>query len=84
MKNSKINGEWTIKELQNNKDWLINLDDLDKDELIIATRLAVKTDKDLYNIESTDFPLKYFLKKINHIKQQIQSGFGFVVLKNLP
>ena len=84
MKNSKINGEWTTKELQNNKDWLINLDDLDKDELIIATRLAVKTDKDLYNIESTDFPLKYFLKKINHIKQQIQSGFGFVVIKNLP
>ena len=30
MKNSKINGEWTTKELQNNKDWLINLDHLDK------------------------------------------------------
>ena len=30
MKTSKINGEWTTKELQIDKNWLINLDHLDK------------------------------------------------------
>ncbi len=84
MKNVKLNGEWTTKELENNKDWLISLDDLDNEELVKATRFAVNTNKKLYKLESTDFPLQYFLKKINLIKQQIQSGFGFVVVKNLP
>ena len=28
MKTSKINGEWTTKELQIDKNWLINLDHL--------------------------------------------------------
>ena len=34
MKTSKINGEWTTKELQIDKNWLINLDHLDKQELL--------------------------------------------------
>ena len=51
MKNSKINGEWTTKELQIDKNWLINLDHLDKHELFKATKLAVKTDKSLYDIK---------------------------------
>ncbi len=42
MKNSKINGEWTTKELQNNKDWLINLDDLDKNDVKVVVKRKKK------------------------------------------
>ena len=48
MKTSKINGEWTTKELQINKNWLINLDYLDKEELFKATKFAIKSNKSLF------------------------------------
>tara|TARA_Y200000002_G_scaffold235147_1_gene194256 strand:+ start:335 stop:1336 length:1002 start_codon:yes stop_codon:yes gene_type:complete len=84
MDKTKIKGEWTTKELEINKDWLIKLDDNDNKELIKATQFAVDTNKNLYGLTSKDFPLCHFINKINLIKQQIQSGFGFVVIKNLP
>ena len=84
MKTSKINGEWTTKELQIDKNWLINLDHLDKQELFKATKFAIKSNKSLYDIKDSDFPLNNFVNKINLIKKQIQFGFGFVVIKGLP
>ena len=84
MKTSKINGEWTTKELQIDKNWLINLDHLDKQELFKATKFAIKSNKTLYDIKDSDFPLNNFVNKINLIKKQIQFGFGFVVIKGLP
>ena len=84
MNETKIKGEWTTNELKINKDWLIELDDNDIQELVKATQFSVDTKIDLYGLTSKDFPLKHFVKKINLIKQQIQSGFGFVVIKKLP
>jgi hypothetical protein len=84
MNKTKIKGEWTTKELEINKDWLIELDNNDNEELVKATQFASVSNKNLYLLKSKDFPLHHFIKKINLIKQQIQSGFGFVVIKNLP
>ena len=84
MNETSIKGEWTTNDLEINKNWLIELDDNDNEELVKATQFAVDTNKNLYDLTSSDFPLKYFVRKINLIKEQIQSGFGFVVIKKLP
>ena len=84
MNKTSIKGEWTTNDLEINKNWLIELDDNDNEELVKATQFAVDTNKNLYDLTSSDFPLKYFVRKINLIKEQIQSGFGFVVIKKLP
>jgi len=84
MNKTSIKGEWTTNDLEINKNWLIELDDNDNQELVKATQFAVDTNKNLYDLTSSDFPLKHFVRKINLIKEQIQSGFGFVVIKKLP
>ena len=82
--NNIISGEWTTLDLNQNKDWLIELNKTDKEELIQATDLAIKSKKNLYEITKREFGLNEFLKKIEQIKTQILNGYGFVVLKNLP
>ena len=41
MNKAKIKGEWTTKELEKNKDWFIELDDKDNEELVKATQFSV-------------------------------------------
>ena len=81
MKTSKINGEWTTKELQIDKNWLINLDHLDKQELFKATKFAIKSNKSLYDIKDSDFPLNNFVNKINLIKNKFSLALDLLLLK---
>ena len=48
MNKTKIKGEWTTKELEINKDWLIELDNNDNEELVKATQFASVSNKNLY------------------------------------
>ena len=55
--NNIISGEWTTLDLNQNKDWLIELNKTDKEELIQATDLAIKSKKNLYEITKREFSL---------------------------
>ena len=54
MNKTKIKGEWTTKELEKNKDWFIELDDKDNEELVKATQFSVDSNKNLYLLTSKE------------------------------
>jgi hypothetical protein len=84
MKINGLKGEWSSKDLEANKDWFLDLDTDDKDELIFATNSSLSSKKNIFDLTSKDFPLNKFLIKIDKVKEQVESGFGFIILRGLP
>ena len=84
MHNFALKGDWLVKDLKNNKNWLFELDHQDKDEIIEATKHSISSRKKLYDITKSYFPLNNLISKINMIQKQLDNGFGFVLLRNLP
>ena len=84
MKNNVLVGEWTSDDLKVNKNWLLKLDDDDKKDLISATKFALSTDINIYDLTIKDFPLNIFIKKINKAREQVETGLGFIIFRGLP
>tara|TARA_B100001540_G_scaffold286283_1_gene279904 strand:- start:11 stop:1015 length:1005 start_codon:yes stop_codon:yes gene_type:complete len=79
-----LQGEWNLKDLKKNKEWLLELNKSDQNEIIRATKHSLSLKKSVYKITKEDFPISSFQERINIIQNQIQGNFGFVVLKKLP
>ena len=79
-----LQGEWNLKDLKKNKEWLLELKKSDQNEIIRATKHSLSLKKSVYKITKEDFPISSFQERINIIQNQIQGNFGFVVLKKLP
>ena len=84
MNQHPLKGEWCVKDLEDNKDWLIELDLEDKQDIIFATKASLYTKKNIFDLSSQDFPLNKFLTKIEKVKTQVESGLGFIILRGLP
>ena len=84
MEDDVSTGEWSIKDLESNKDWLLHLSLDDQEEIILATKYSLSSGKTIYDLTSKDFPLNKFLVKINKAKEQVESGLGFIILRGLP
>ena len=84
MNNHALKGDWLVNDLKKNNSWLFELDLQDKKEIIEATKNSVSSSKKLYDITKSDFPLDDLISKIYRIQNQLDSGFGFVLLRNLP
>ena len=84
MRNNFLKCDWLVKDLETNKDWLFTLDEKDQDEIAEATKFALKSGKNLFEITNKDFPIHDLLIKIKKILHQLDSGLGFVLLRNLP
>ena len=84
MEDDVSTGEWSIKDLEVNKDWLLHLNLDDQEEIILATKYSLSSGKTIYDLTSKDFPLNKFLVKINKAKEQVESGLGFIILRGLP
>ena len=84
MSKNGLPGEWKLSDLQNNKDWIIELNKHDQKEIIDATTFSLKSTKALIDLKAADFPISTFQKKIEAAKVQLKTGLGFVLLRNLP
>ena len=84
MVNSVLKGDWLVGDLENNKNWLFNLEPNDKEEIANATKTSLSSGKKIYDISDKDFPLNNLSSKLNKIKNQLDCGLGFVLLRNLP
>ena len=63
MHNFALKGDWLVKDLNNNKNWLFELDHQDKDEIIEATKHSISSRKRLYDITKSYFPLNNLISK---------------------
>ena len=84
MKSNVLVGEWTSDDLKVNQTWLLELDDDDKKDLISATKFALSTNINIYDLTIKEFPLDIFIKKINKAKEQVETGLGFMIFRGLP
>jgi|TARA_B110000208_G_scaffold185410_1_gene240536 alpha-ketoglutarate-dependent taurine dioxygenase len=84
MKNDVLVGEWTLDDLKVNQNWFLELDTGDKEDLINATKSALSSNKDVFDLTIKDFPLSKFIEKINQAKEQVEIGLGFVIFRGLP
>ena len=71
MDNCASKGDWLVKDLKNNKNWLFELDNQDKDEIIEATKYSISSRKKLYDITKSYFPLENLISKIKMIQKQL-------------
>ena len=60
MEDDVSTGEWSIKDLESNKDWLLHLSLDDQEEIILATKYSLSSGKTIYDLTSKDFPLNKF------------------------
>ena len=67
MNKTSIKGEWTTNDLEINKNWLIELDDNDNQELVKATQFAVDTNKNLYDLIDRYQNIKLNMPKFNYL-----------------
>ena len=84
MKKYPLRGEWRLKDLEDNKDWLLELELEDKQDIIFATKASLSLKKNIFDLSAHDFPLNKFLTKIEKVKAQVESGLGFIILRGLP
>ena len=79
-----LKGDWLVEDLENNKNWLFNLEKKDREEIKNATKTSLSLGKKIYDVSHKDFPLKELSSKLNKIQNQLDRGLGFVLLRNLP
>ena len=84
MVNRLLKGDWLVEDLENNKNWLFNLEKKDREEIKNATKTSLSLGKKIYDVSHKDFPLKELSSKLNKIQNQLDGGLGFVLLRNLP
>ena len=84
IKPSHLRGNWLVADVKKSSQWLFELDRLDQEELLNALDIALKTKKNIYELEKKHFPLRFLSKKINLIETEITNKFGFVLVRNFP
>ena len=84
MVNRVLKGDWLVEDLENNKNWLFNLEKKDIEEIKNATKTSLSLGKKIYDVSHKDFPLKELSSKLNKIQNQLDGGLGFVLRRNLP
>ena len=84
MNQNSLTGEWRLADLTTNKNWVLELDELDQKEIMDATNISIESRKSLFDLKSLDFPLNRFIAKLEEAKHQLKNGLGFVLLRNLP
>ena len=84
MRDKVLKGSWTSDDLEINKKWVIELNISDQEDVIFATRHALSLEKNIFELTSNDFPLTHFLNKVDKARDEVESGLGFVIFRNLP
>ena len=59
IKPSHLRGNWLVSDVKKSSQWLFELDRLDQEELLDALDFALKTKKNIYELEKKHFPLKF-------------------------
>ena len=71
MANRVLKGDWLVEDLENNKNWLFNLEKKDREEIKNATKTSLSLGKKIYDVSHKDFPLKELSSKLNKIQNQL-------------
>ena len=58
-----LQGEWNLKDLKKNKEWLLELNKSDQNEIIRATKHSLSLKKSVYKITKEDFPISSFSRE---------------------
>ncbi|WP_206198111.1 TauD/TfdA family dioxygenase [Shimia sediminis] len=76
---------WTGREMQaRQKDWLIQLSDMDIADLESAARQYLSLGQDIGDITKGTFPLTHFAGHVAKMREKLIHGIGFEVLRGLP
>ena len=75
---------WRGARLRDNRQWQVELDAADVDELHAAVEHAENCPRALADMTAADFPLPRLAGRIRQWRQQVQQGRGFVLLRGVP
>lgn len=76
---------WTVNEANKyESEWIYRLTESDIKELIEATEGWVLGQRPVDEITKDNFPLPGLSEKLNQIANDVESGFGFCLLKGVP
>ena len=83
---SHLNTEaaWTVRDLEANSGWVLELDDRARRHLTTAVRQGLDPDKALFDYRRTDFDLGAAGPVIAAALRQVRDGTGFAILRGLP
>lgn len=75
---------WTPEDLTNDRGWVVELDDRDRDHLVRAVRQGFEAEKSLLDYAPSDFDLGSAAESIARAFDEAKRGRGMGLLKGLP
>ena len=78
------NSAWTAETFVNDHTWVYQLTQQDIDDVHQAMLIAKSTGKVIHQLNSDNFPLPSFINVLNDVKNELEDGRGFVLLRGLP
>lgn len=81
---TRTDAAWLAVDLQQDKSWIVRLDDADRADMLNALRKAGDLRKALLEYRKEDFPFGQSLAPIRRALDEAQHGCGVALVKGLP
>ena len=75
---------WSGQDFREINSWVFKLSSSDINEINKALSVAVEKNIPIQNVTSNDFPLPHLGKQLKVLRNEIENGRGFVVIRGLP
>ena len=75
---------WYVSDMKDNTSWLNPITPEQQQEVSVALQIAKAKGCTVANITKEDFPLPHFGKLLAKMQTELDQGYGFSVLRNVP
>ena len=77
-------GVWSGQQMRQHQDWVVQLSNSDLAEIDQALSQVTAKQKDLFEITATDFRLPTLAPRLHKVREEIEAGRGFALIRGLP
>lgn len=75
---------WNGDSMSRDGRWLLQLNDTEINEIISAVEASYHSQKPIGSLERSNFPFKTFADRLSALREEVQNGCGFAVLRGIP
>jgi hypothetical protein len=77
-------GVWNGQQMRQREDWIVQLSSSDIAEIDQALTQVAASKKALFEITATDFRLPTLAPRLHKVREEIETGRGFALIRGLP
>jgi len=75
---------WRRADITSTGEWLVSFDDIERDEIVAATRSAARSGLTVSTLTKSSFEIPIVSRRLRDWSEMLRSGLGFVLLRRFP